>query len=353
MKLLPEKVGGENISIFSDSTFACPAVAAPVAGETRTARGAGFAELAGPQGNRLVEERPFRRTKLVLRRPALEAQARKVRLSALHPLVGYAVLLSVLDEHRAGLDEVERDVVSAALVAQSLHPFVMARPCPVVVLPAAEDLLEPSGGEVAFGIDRADERCRHEALVPGGDVEKNGQPFVSPRLVLGRDLKHDVLVSVAPVGRQVVADAPRPLGEDAEHDVGTLSDHRPCLVAPGIRLLDEEVRGKPDQQLHAGRDLEAPVTPTLQRHVEVGVAGHLRGVDAAHTVEEVHVAMLASLAHLMAAVPRIPDDHIKSPVLQHLSNHYIEFFWQVILHSTIVSPLDYEPRPRISLSNQK
>ena len=95
---------------------------------------------------------PFRRTKFVLRHPALKAQARKVRLSALHPLVGYAVLLSVLDEHRAGLDEVERDVVSAALVAQPLRPFIMARPRPVVVLPAAEDLLELAGGKVAFGI---------------------------------------------------------------------------------------------------------------------------------------------------------------------------------------------------------
>ena len=58
-----------------------------------------------------------------------------------------------------------------------------------------------------------------------------------------------------------------PLGEDAEYDIGALSDHRPCLVAPGVRLLDEEVRGKPDQKLHAGRDLEASVTPALQRHV--------------------------------------------------------------------------------------
>lgn len=262
-------------------------------------------------------------------------------------------LLPVLDEHRTGLNEVESDVVSATLAAQSLRPFVMARPRPFVVLPAAEDLLKLSGGKVALGIDRPDERSRHETLVLGGDIEEDRQPLVSPRLVLGRDLKHDVLVSVAPIGRQMVADAPRPLGEDSEHDIGAPSDHRPRLVAPGVRLLDEEVRGKPDQQLHAGRDLEASGTPTLQRHVEVGVAGHLRGVDAAHTVEEVQVAMLASLAHLMAAVPRIPDDHIKSPVLQHLSNHYIEFFWQVILHSTIVSPLDYEPRPRISLSNQK
>ena len=335
------------------STFAGSAVAAPVAGEARAACGAGFAELARPQGNRLLKERPFRRTKLVLRHPALKAQARKVRLSALNSLIRYAVLFSVLDEHRAGLDEVERDVVAAALVAQSLRPFVMARPRPIVVLAPAEDLLELAGSEVTFGIDRADERSRHEALVLGGNVEKDGQPFVCPCLVLRRDLENDVLVTVAPIGRQMVVDAPRPLGEDAEHDIGALSDHRPRLVAPGVRLLDEEVRGKPDQQLHAGSDLEASVTPTLQRHVEVGVAGHLRGVDAAHTVEEVHVAMLASLAHLMAAVPRIPDDHIKSPVLQHLSNHYIEFFWQVILHSTIVSPLDYEPRPRISLSNQK
>lgn len=225
------------------STFAGPAVAAAVAGESRAARGAGFAELARSQNNRLVEERPFRRAKPVLRNPALEAQPRKVRLPTLHPLVGYAVLLSVLYEHRAGLNEVERDVVPTALVAQSLRPFVMARPRTVVVLPAAEDLLELSGGEVAFGIDRADERCRHEALVLGGDVEKNGQPLVSPRLVLGRDLKHNVLVSVAPIGRQVVADAPSPLGEDAEHNIGALSDHRPRLVAPGVRLLDKEVRG--------------------------------------------------------------------------------------------------------------
>ena len=45
----------------------------------------------------------------------------------------------------------------------------------------------------------------------------------------------------------------------------------------------------------------------------MGVAGHLGGVDAAHPVEEVHIAMLASLAYLMAAVPRIPDDHVKLP----------------------------------------
>ena len=66
MKLLPEKVGGENISIFSDSTFAGSAVAAPVAGEARAARGAGFAELARPQCNRIVKERSFRRAKFVL-----------------------------------------------------------------------------------------------------------------------------------------------------------------------------------------------------------------------------------------------------------------------------------------------
>ena len=38
MKLLPEKVGGENISIFFDSTFADSAVATPVAGEARGAQ---------------------------------------------------------------------------------------------------------------------------------------------------------------------------------------------------------------------------------------------------------------------------------------------------------------------------
>ena len=122
MRLLPEKVGGENISIFPDSTLASSAVAAAVTGQARAAGGAGFAELPCPQDNRLVEERPFGMAKPVLRFPALKAQPRKIRLSALNALVGYAVFLSVLDEHRAGLDEVERDVVSAALVAQPLYP---------------------------------------------------------------------------------------------------------------------------------------------------------------------------------------------------------------------------------------
>ena len=248
--------------------------------------------------------------KPVLRFPALKAQPRKIRLSALNSLVGYAVLLSVLDEHRAGLDEVEHDVVAAALVAQRLDPFVVAGPRAVVVLATAEDLLELAGGEVMFGIDRADERSCHEALVLGGNVEEDGEPFVCPRLVLRRDLEHDVLVAVAPVGRKMVADAPRPLGEDAEHDVRTLSDHTPRLVAPGVRLLDEEVRGKADQQFHAGSYLELPVSVFLERHVKVGVAGHLGGVEAAHPVEEVHIAMLAPLAHLMATMPRIPNDHL-------------------------------------------
>ena len=291
-------------------TFAGSAVATAVTGQARTAGGAGFAELACPQSYRLVEERPFRMAKPVLRLPPLEAQSRKIRLSALNSLIRYAVRFSVLDEHRAGLDEVECNVVAAALVAQPLRPFVMARPSPVVVLAPTEDLLELAGGEVAFGIDRADERSRHETLVLGGNVEKDGQPFVCPCLVLRRDLENDVLVTVAPIGRQMVVDAPRPLGEDAEDDVGALSDHTPRLVAPGIRLLDEEIRGKPDQQFHAGGDLETSIASALQRHVKVSVPRHLGGVDAAHTVEEVHIAMLASLAHLMTAVPRIPDDHL-------------------------------------------
>ena len=110
------------------------AVAAAVAGQVRAAGGAGFAELPCPQDNRLVEERPFWMAKPVLRLPALKAQPRKIRLSALNSLVGYAILLSVLDEHRAGLDEIKRDIVAAALVAQPLRPFVMARTRPVVVL---------------------------------------------------------------------------------------------------------------------------------------------------------------------------------------------------------------------------
>ncbi|MBQ3747667.1 MAG: hypothetical protein II863_09710, partial [Kiritimatiellae bacterium] len=45
------------------------------------AGGAYFAKLPCPQGNRFVEERPFRMTQPILRLPALKAQSRKMRLT--------------------------------------------------------------------------------------------------------------------------------------------------------------------------------------------------------------------------------------------------------------------------------
>lgn len=70
---------------------------------------------------------------------------------------------SFFHEHGAGLDEVEGYAVGAALEAERLHPLEMAGARSVVVLPAAEHLLDEPLGKVLLRVERADERGRHEA----------------------------------------------------------------------------------------------------------------------------------------------------------------------------------------------
>ena len=60
---------------------------------------------------------------------------------------------------------------------------------------------------------------------------------------------------------------------------------------------------------HARWQLELSVAPSLYGQGEVLRAENVRSIEAAFAVKEIHVAMLAALAHLVATMPGIPDDH--------------------------------------------
>jgi hypothetical protein len=64
---------------------------------------------------------------------------------------------------------------------------------------------------------------------------------------------------------------------------------------------------------HASRYLELSVAPPLYGQGEILRTEYVRSVKSAFAVEEVHIAMLAALAHFMAAMPWIPDDHYLLP----------------------------------------
>lgn len=218
---------------------AVAAVGATIAGHAAAARGTVVAEEWSV--GLLVEQTRFRVRQPEVDGAALVAQTRLEGLQGLRPFVGDAVGATLLDEDRACLDEVEGDVVAAALVAQALDPLIVTGTRPVVVLAAAQHLLYLAGSEVGLGIYRPDEGCRHEALVPGREVQQDGEPFVRPSLILGRDLQQHVLVPIAPVRGQAFAYAVRPLGQQSEDDVRPLPHDAPCLVAPRVRLLDKEI----------------------------------------------------------------------------------------------------------------
>ena len=304
-------------AVWSLSEFVslCPvllaraAAAASAARHPRPAGGAYLPELRFRLGDFRSEERAFGHTELAGHLLSFKTQSRAEGLPALRPLVGDMVGLPVLHEHGAGLDEVEGHAVGAALEAERLHPLEMAGARPVVVLPAAEHLLDESRGEVILRVERTDERGRHESPVLRRGAKEDRESLVSPPLVLRRDAEHHVLVALAPIGREALGEPLRTLGEKKEEHVRTLPDDLPRLFSPRVGLLDEEVRRQAHVQGRAGPYAETAVTPALQGQVEVLRAEDARGVDAPSGVEEVHIAVLAAFADLAAAVPGVPDDH--------------------------------------------
>lgn len=99
-------------------------------------------------------------------RPPAKRHAGLKRHLALHALVRHEIPPAVLDEVRARLDEIERHRVRAALAGQRAHPIKIARARAVVILAAADHLLDLPFGQIFFNIDRADQRRGHNALVP-------------------------------------------------------------------------------------------------------------------------------------------------------------------------------------------
>ena len=304
-------------AVWSLSEFVslCPvllaraAAAASAARHPRPAGGAYLPELRLRLGDFRSEERAFGHTELAGHFPPFKTQSRAECLPALRPLVGDMVGLSVFHEHGAGLDEVEGHAVGAALETERLHPLEMAGTGPVVVLPAAEHLLDKSRGEVILRVERADERGRHKAPVLRRGVQENRKALVRPPLVLRRDAEHHILVALTPVCGKTLSEPLRPLGEKEEEYVRALPDDLPRLAPPLVGLLDEEVRRKAHVQGRAWFYAETAVTPALDGQVEVLRAEDARGVDASSGVEEVHIAVLAAFADLAAAVPGVPDDH--------------------------------------------
>ena len=178
----------------------------------------------------------------------------------------------------------------------------------IVVFAAADDLLDLPGGKVLPDTHRSDEGCAHDALVLEGQVKQNGNALIGAALIFTGDVEKDVVPTAAPVRRQALPYPLRPFGEQKKHHIAALAHDVPRLNPPRVGFFQEEVRGHADPDLLTTLDFVVSGAVFLER---VGKAAFrfvdLGSVLVPHPVEKIHVAVLAALAALDAAVPWIPD----------------------------------------------
>ena len=207
--------------------------------------------------------------------PALKIHAGFTGHSALQLLAGQVVAFTVLDEHGASLDKAEGHV--------GIHAFL-------------PDAYWPDEGRA------------HDALVLEGQVKQNGNALIGAALIFTGDVEKDVVPTAAPVRRQALPHPLRPFGEQKKHHIAALAHDVPRLSPPRIGFSQEEVRGHADPDLLTTLDFVVSGTVFLER---IGKAAFrfvdLGSVLVPHPVEKIHIAVLAALAALDAAVPWIPD----------------------------------------------
>ena len=223
-------------------------------------------------------------------------------------LVWQVVAPAVLDEHGAGLDKAEGHVGIHTFLPERFDPIKIAGADTIVVFAAADDLLDLPGGKVLPDAYWPDEGRAHDALMFEGQAKQNGNALIGAALILTGDIEKDVIPSAAPVRRQTLPYPLRPFGEQKKHHIAALAHDVPRLSPPRVGFFQEEIRGHADPDLLTTLDFVVSGAVFLE-WIRKAVFGFvdLGPVLVPHPVEKIHVAVLAALAALDAAVPWIPD----------------------------------------------
>lgn len=123
---------------------------------------------------------------------------------------------------------------------------------------ARGDLLD-LGGEVLRDVERSEQRCADDQLVAQGRFQQQRKPAVGRRLILDGAAHDQILVAVAPVGRQDLHQAVYAFGDEEEAQVAARADHLPRLGAPCVGLFDQKIRREAGVDHLSGRNLEPSV----------------------------------------------------------------------------------------------
>lgn len=83
-------------------------------------------------------------------------------------------------------------------------------------------------------------------------------------------------------------------------------DHQPCVFAPCVGFLDEEIRSEACPHERAGWDLPVPLSVSTYGEIETGGLRHDIGVFLKLRIAPIHLTVQTALALLMVSVPQIP-----------------------------------------------
>lgn len=243
-------------------------------------------------------------------------------------LAADAVQPSVFDKPCARLVVAEGDIRIETLPADRKHPVEVARTGVVARFAVRGDLLD-LGGEVLRDVERSEQRCADDQLVAQGRSQQQRKPAVGRRLILDGAAHDQILVAVAPVGRQDLHQAVYAFGDEEEAQVAARADHLPRLGAPCVGLFDQKIRREAGVDHLSGRNLEPSVAAPAHGQVERRGFTHLAAVLVVPFVLPVYVAVAAAFADLAASVPRVPSDR-HDPLSQlHAQAHHVAALYAV------------------------
>ena len=215
---------------------------------------------------------------------------------------------TILDKDRARLNKAEGYVIRLALLGESLHPIEITGACTVIVLTTCNNLLDLSRSEVILDIYRPDKGGCHNTFMLERQLQKQRNSLVSTTLILTRYVEEDIIPAIAPIFGQALSHTLGTLREKKKLHIATGFDYLPRLIAPHIGLIQKEVGRHAYTNQLATLNFQTAIAITLERIGKTTLrTKHLASIHSSLAIEEIHIAVLATLANLFASVPWIPN----------------------------------------------
>lgn len=152
-------------------------------------------------------------------------------------------------------------------------------------------------------IYRAKQRFTDNGFVADGQFLKNRQALIRSSLVLHRAADGHIFVAHSPILWQTMSDTFWSLRNHIEVQVTPSFYHQPCLFAPFVRFLDEEIRGEASPHERTRRHLPVALSVSADGKIERGGLRHDIRVLLKLRIAPEHIAMQAALALLVASMP--------------------------------------------------